>query len=214
MSSDQTRHAILDAAEALFAKEGFAATSMRALTTHAGVNLAAVNYHFGSKEELAMAVLSRRFTPVNDARLRQLDAVEAGAQPAGVEAIVRAFLQPVLQLGRDCGEQVCATMGRLVAEQPPFLRPYLAEQFRPVAQRFVAALRRALPGHSERDLYWRLHFVVGAMAHTMQHARLMSSLTHGACDADDSEGILEQLVTFACAGVAAKPAAGAVEGPR
>lgn len=199
MSAEATRKAILDAAELLLARDGFAATSLRALTGQAGVNLAAVHYHFGSKEELAMAVLSRRFGPVNAERCRQLEQV-LHAGTADVPSILRAFLAPVLQLGRE-GEAVCAMIGRLVAEQPAFLRPYLAEQFRPVAQQFVAALQRALPQLGADEIYWRLHFVIGAMVHTMQHARLMGSLTHGVCNADDGDAILEQLVAFAGSGM-------------
>lgn len=202
MSSEATRQAILDAAEELFARDGFAATSLRALTAHAGVNLAAVHYHFGSKEELAMAALSRRFSPVNAERCRQLDALEAAGLPTA-EPIMRAFLLPVLQLGGACGDDVCVMIGRLVAEQPPFLRPYLAAQFRPVAQRFVAALARALPQLPTAELYWRLHFVVGALGHTMQHARLMTPLTEGLCDAGDADALIERLIGFASAGISA-----------
>jgi len=98
MISD-TKERILDAAERLFADHGFPATSMRDITQEAGVNLAAVNYHFGSKEALMIAVLDRSTAPVNRARLEQLDALEAAAGDAPVETeqIVRAFLTPLFE---------------------------------------------------------------------------------------------------------------------
>jgi AcrR family transcriptional regulator len=130
MSTADTKTTILDAAEALFAEHGFVATSLRQLTTRAGVNLAAVNYHFGSKDELARAVLLRRIAPVNAERRRRLDALP---QPATVEHVVRAFVEPVLRAGELVGGENrpgraadwCRLVGRINVEQPPFLRAFL-----------------------------------------------------------------------------------------
>jgi AcrR family transcriptional regulator len=99
LAGEETRERILDAAERLFARKGITSTSMRALTAAAGVNLAAVHYHFGSKEALLDAVIERRAEPCNAARNRALDrhlAERAEAAP-DVEQVLRAFLEPVVE---------------------------------------------------------------------------------------------------------------------
>ncbi|HEB54200.1 MAG TPA: TetR/AcrR family transcriptional regulator [bacterium] len=210
MAPPDTKDTILDAAESLFAEQGFAATSLRQLTTRAGVNLAAVNYHFGGKEELARAVLLRRIQPINDERLRRLDALE---RPARLEAVVRAFLEPALQCAdegdRTCADghapatRLCRVFGRISIEQPPFIRGFLTEQFRELGRRFVAMLREAAPGIDAETAWWRMHFTIGAMAHTLQNAHLLDEVSDGACTARDPAAIVEHLVAFATAGFAA-----------
>src|SRR5512134_142774 len=102
-TSADTKTRILDAAEELFMEHGFEATSLRSLTASAGVNLAAVNYHFGSKEELFQAVLTRRLDPMNLERIDLLTALEKAAAPRPVpcERILGAMLIPPLKLARD-----------------------------------------------------------------------------------------------------------------
>lgn len=206
MTADETRQSILDAAEALLGEVGFAAMSLRQLTARAGANLAGVNYHFGSKEDLVRAVLSRRIAPVNAERFRRLDALDlqhGAAAALPVAAIVDAFVGPPLELMACGGDGPCRMMGRLVAEQPPFLRGYLQEQFREVLHRFASALVRSLPGLRPADAYWRLFFTVGAMTHTMQHGAVVEALTDGACTATDFAAARRQLTAFCVAGLSA-----------
>jgi AcrR family transcriptional regulator len=211
MSAASTQTTILDAAEALFAEAGFAATSLRELTARAGANLAAVSYHFGSKEGLAIAVLQRRMDPINAERRARLDALPA--QPS-VEAIVRAFVEPLLRPGvvHDAapvqpGSGFCRLVGRLMVEQPPFLRDFLAAQFRELGWRFCGALQRALPDCDAATLWWRLHFLVGAIAHTLQNAATLRHLTDDLCRDDDVDAVVEQLVQFAASGMQSEPPA-------
>src|SRR3954471_10629137 len=102
-TSPDTKTRILDAAERLFVEHGFEATSLRQLTSAAGVNLAAVNYHFGSKEELFQSVLTRRLDPMNQERIELLEKLEreSGGKPVGVEKILSSMLIPALRLARD-----------------------------------------------------------------------------------------------------------------
>src|SRR5271166_4719878 len=95
-----TKDRILNAAERLFARDGFEATSLRAITTEAAVNLAAVNHHFKSKEALVQAVIARRMGPISAQRLALLDAYEAEADgaPVALEKILDAFLRPIIEL--------------------------------------------------------------------------------------------------------------------
>lgn len=208
MAAAATQTTILDAAEALFAEAGFAATSLRELTAKAGANLAAVSYHFGSKEGLAIAVLKRRMDPINAERRARLDALPA--HPS-VEAIVRAFVEPLLRPGvvHDAapvqpGSGFCRLVGRLMVEQPPFLRDFLAAQFRELGWRFCGALQRALPDCDAATLWWRLHFLVGAIAHTLQNAATLRHLTDDLCRDDDVDAVVEQLVQFAASGMQSK----------
>ncbi|MBL8750409.1 MAG: TetR family transcriptional regulator [Planctomycetes bacterium] len=205
MSSPSTRTAILDAAERLFGDIGYAATSMRQLTSRAKVNLAAVNYHFGSKAALAKAVLARAIAPINEERLRRLDALPVRAD---VRSIVRAFVEPPLRgvdpEGNCSAERVCRVFGRISVEQPPFLETFLRQQFREVGGRFEAALAAALPRLSATTIWWRLHFLVGAMAHTLRNGRTLAALTDGRCDPSDIDALLEHVVSFAVGGFAAQ----------
>ena len=215
MAKADTKDQILDAAEDLFAEQGFAATSMRQLTARASVNLAAVNYHFGSKEDLAVAVLRRRIEPINEERSRRLDALQ---RPATVADIVRAFLEPALrrQVGNfDCagreasagespGAGLCRVFGRISVEQPPFLRDFFSQQFGELARRFVAMLREATPGVSAETIWWRMHFLVGATAHTLQSAHVIGQISGGVCDANNHDTIVEQLIHFAIGGFCAQ----------
>ena len=206
MSGRDTREVILDAAEALFAEQGYSATSMRQLTAAAGVNLAAVSYHFGGKEELTKAVLARRIEPINAARLRRLDDLDP--RRATVREILLAFLEPPLRAVGDGdaagGAMIaCRMFGRISMEQPPFLRDFLQTQFGAIAHRFTRALQTAAPGLCAADASWRLHFSIGAMAHVLQNAPTISHMTQGLCDTTDTDALVEQLVSFLTSGFAA-----------
>ncbi len=166
MSAD-TKTRILDTAEVLFAERGYSATSLRDITAEAGVNLAAVNYHFGSKEALLAAVFERRVVPVNDERLRLLDLVEAeaGKGPLDAEPVVRACLVPAFQTGAESGlpePKFMQLVGRMHSETNEQFRKAFFSLFAEVAQRFTAALARALPEVAPEEVTWRLHFLIGS----------------------------------------------------
>ncbi|MCP5111460.1 MAG: TetR/AcrR family transcriptional regulator, partial [bacterium] len=130
---NDTKGRILDAAEQLFAGNGIGATSLRAVIAKASVNLAAIHYHFGSKQALVEAVVDRRFGPLNRQRLELLDEAEkrAGKRGPSVEKIVRAFVVPPLQLGADPdrGEIFMKLVGRLLGEPELFFERVAAKQF-------------------------------------------------------------------------------------
>ena len=207
MPTTDTKETILDAAETLFAEQGFAATSLRQLTQRAEVNLAAVNYHFGSKDELVKAVLLRRIEPINAERRRRLDALSSPS----LEDIVRAFLEPALRAIEQCGPTsdgrssgLARIFGRVTVEQPSFLRAFFTEQFGELAHRFVTALQATATNIDAQDAWLRMHFTVGAMAHTLQSAHMLTEISGGACGANDAEDLVEQLVAYAVGGFDAK----------
>ena len=216
MSGEGTKEKILDAAEELFGENGFAATSIRAITSRAGVNLAALNYHFGTKEALIDSVFKRRIGPLNEARLSLLDEArrEAGRKPLALEDVLAAFLKPALELAIDPqrgGKEFMRLMGRAHSEAGKSLQERIAKLFEQVFHRFTEALQTALPGLPTQELYWRLHFVVGAMAFTMSHRlslgymetlkqRSPTTVVEGDVSGEDVEAVLERLVRFSAAG--------------
>jgi AcrR family transcriptional regulator len=199
-----TKEKILDTAERLIGEQGYAATSLRHVIAEAGVNLAAVHYHFGSKEELLDAVVARKVAPVNEARLARLDRVEAEAGSAlpNVERILEAFLIPTAEVAEGSPDFV-RLMGRMLAEG---VMPGIVERhFQATGRRFVTALRRALPELPQEELLWRVHFMVGAMAHAMCGAPIFPlAAGHPA----DMELRMQRLVTFLGAGFRAAATAG------
>ena len=199
-ATSDTKERILDAAEALFADHGFASTSMRDITTEAGVNLAAVNYHFGTKIALLEAVFARRFGPVNQERFEALDAL---SEP-DVELVLRAFFAPLFKRLREPGsgwEKFMQLVGRTHSDTNDEIRACLHKQIEEVAQRFGHALSVALPELPPAVLSSRIHFVVGAMAHTFAFCR--SKGMPLAQTLPEPEAILENLVDFAVAGLRA-----------
>jgi AcrR family transcriptional regulator len=202
----ETQERILDTAERLIGEQGYDSTSLRQIIAEAGVNLAAVHYHFGSKEELLDAVVMRKVGPVNEARLAELDKVEreAGNGRLDVEKVLGAFFYPTAAVaGRN--PQFVRLMGRIHAEG--MMSQLVQKHFRPTTGRFLAALRRALPELPPEELMWRVHFMVGAMAHTMCVAPLFPGISDGPADFPRR---MERLVAFLTGGFRV-PAAGSEE---
>lgn len=208
-----TREALLDAAEKLFSEHGIQASSLRAITHQAGANLAAVNYHFGSKEGLVRAVFSRRLKPMEEERFRLLDAIDlsAGREGQGIEQVVAAFVAPVLRRMRetpDRGQAFAQLMGRAFMEPSEDLRGMLMQEFRGTADRFVDALRQLLPHLSEKELMWRFHFLAGGMGHTVSCHKMVERFSNGICDSSNPDEMLRFLVTFMASGLRAPASAG------
>jgi len=196
-----TKERILDAAEKSFAEEGFGA-SYRTITSGAGVNLAAVNYHFGSKEALIGAVFARRLGPLNAERLRLLDEQEASGPT--LERIVEAFAGPALRMSHNPqGAVFMRLFGYTLSQRSDTILRMFHDQFREVVDRFSAALGRALPDLPREEIFWRLLFMVGAMAHTMALSDKLPVISGGICDATDVEGTIGRLVAFVSAGLRA-----------
>lgn len=207
--SQDTKSRILDAAESLFMEHGFEATSLRQLTTAAGVNLAAVNYHFGSKEELFQAVLTRRLDPMNQERIDLLARYEqeAGARPLTCERILSAMLIPALRLSRDekrGGKNFLRVLGRAYADPAPFIRNFLSAQYAEMIARFKEAFLEALPHLTRQELTWRLHFVMGALSYTLAGTDALKLMAHAMPhEKDNDELLLQRLAPFLAAGLKA-----------
>ena len=198
MPSDQTRASILEAAERLYAERGFADVTLRDIVAAANVNLAAVNYHFGSKDELIAELFVTRSLATNRERLNELKAAEAaGGGRAGIDAILRALVGPTLRgcLGPDNERSTAARfMIRASIESVPPIRRIKNREVDHL-RKFAAAMRRSLPDRGDADLYWGLHFAL-AMAHqTIRDSERLIKLSDGKCDLDDVNGIIERIVS-------------------
>ena len=152
-------------------QHGFEGTSMRTLTAKASVNLAAVNYHFGSKDALIEAVFRRRLDPMNAARIAELDRLEAApASTPSSEAIIRAFLRASLAMVEDAksgGRNFIRLLGRAYTEPSKPIRALIGQLYAPAMARYKSAFERALPELPKDELIWRMHFMFGTLAYTL-----------------------------------------------
>jgi AcrR family transcriptional regulator len=209
MPSDLTRSAILAAAERLYAERGFSDVTLRDIVAEANVNLAAVNYHFGSKDELIAELFVSRSIALNRERLHELRAAEEKAGgAASVHDILRALVAPVM---RDClGPENARSTGarfmiRASIESVPPIRRIKTREIDHL-RKFAAAMKRTLPGCSEVELYWGLHFALAMAHHTIRDSERLTKLSDGQCDLDDVAGVIERVVSVAAMALTAAPA--------
>src|SRR5215475_8390163 len=157
MASDHTRSSILAAAERLYAERGFSDVTLRDIVSEANVNLAAVNYHFGSKDELIAELFVTRSLALNRERLRELRAAEEqGGGRADIGEVLRALVGPTLRgcLGPERDRSTPARfMIRVSIESVPAIRRIRNREIDHL-RKFIAAMRRALPERGEAELYW------------------------------------------------------------
>lgn len=198
-----TKQRILGAAEELFARHGFAGASLRRVTAAAKVNLAAVNYHFGSKENLIEEVFRRRLDELNQQRMARLATVEAQAA-ATLEDVLGAFIGPALEQSTDRrgGGAFVRVMARAYAEQDERLRRFLSENYGHVLKQFAAAFARLLPHLDKEELYWRLDIVAGALTYAMADFGVIKRPQQES-EARYRERVAQHLVAFAAAGLRA-----------
>ncbi|KIZ47266.1 MULTISPECIES: TetR/AcrR family transcriptional regulator [Rhodopseudomonas] len=211
MSTDSTRTSILSAAERLYAERGFGEVTLRDIVAEAGVNLAAVNYHFGSKDELIAELFVSRSLATNRERLNELKAAElAGGGRAAIDAVLRALVGPTLRgcLGPDKQRSDAARfMIRASIESVAPIRKIKNREIDHL-RRFAAAMRRSLPGVPDVEIYWGLHFAL-AMAHqTIRDSERLLRLSDDQCDLDDVGAVIERIV-----GVAVLALGGTVRSP-
>jgi AcrR family transcriptional regulator len=208
IESHATRERILRAAERLFGQHGFSDASLRQITDEAGVNLAAVNYHFGSKEQLYRQVLLRRIRPLNEERLTLLTEAEqlAGDQPVPLGAIVDTLIRPLLRRAADKssdGVALIRLVSRDLADPQQFMLGEMAKEFDPLIARYTRALTQALPAVPLAELFWRMQFVIGALLYVAAHQHDFERISRGQCAGDDLEGCICRLIDFCAAGLCA-----------
>jgi AcrR family transcriptional regulator len=200
-----TRDRILDTAERLFAEQGFHVATLRQITQEAGVNLAAVNYHFGSKQALLRAIFKRRLDALNTARMQQLDEAMS-CPPPSLEAVLDAFVQPALAFTRGgdaAGQRFMQLLLRAFADRDTDLHQAMRQEYAHVMRRFAGAIAQALPGTQPERLRQQLDFIAGALTLTMAESALK-----------DTRIIADELVRFAAAGLRAPAASDVTQAAR
>jgi AcrR family transcriptional regulator len=198
-----TKDRILGAAEELFAQHGFAGTSLRQVTSRADVNIAAVNYHFGSKENLVNEVFRRRMDDMTDLRLSQLKtALEK--HPGELQPVLAAFVEPALAMSQDRhgGGAFVRVVARAYAEKNDGLRKFLSDHYGHVLREFGKAIATCVPGLSKEELYWRLDFLAGALTYAMADFGLIKRPVD-VTEAAHRERAARELIRFAEAGIRA-----------
>ncbi|MHB8911302.1 MAG: TetR/AcrR family transcriptional regulator [Lysobacter sp.] len=195
-----TKDRILGAAEELFAQFGFTGTSLRQVTSRADVNIAAVNYHFGSKENLINEVFRRRMDDMSAQRLSALK-LAVMQHPGELEPILAAFVEPALALAQDRhgGGAFVRVVARAYAEKNDGLRKFLSDHYGHVLRDFAKAIAGCLPGLTKEELYWRLDFLAGALTYAMADFGLIRRPS-GISEASHSERAARELIRFAAAG--------------
>jgi AcrR family transcriptional regulator len=202
-----TKNKILDAADVLFADKGFNGTSLREITSQANVNLAAVNYHFGSKKELIKAVMSRymdELSPQLESAL--LSICQAEVKPT-LHEVFSAFIEPLLNLN-EFKENGTSTflqlLGRGYTDSQGFLRWFLTTQYPNVFTNFTHAVKIAYPELSTEEMFWRLHFTMGTIVFTMSSSEALIDIAQNDFDNKlDIAGVIERVIPYVAAGVAA-----------
>ncbi len=202
-----TRLRILNTAERLFASEGAEAVTLRSIAAAANTNVAAVNYHFGTKERLFEEMFLRRLIPINERRLSMLESclAEANGGVPDLRGIIRAFVTPPLESSADGNKSAQAIvvqflLGRILAM--PAVNQKLAQFYDELRQRFVAALRQVLPDQTESELVWRYYWMGGCV---MCSLAIDPAISAGLVDKESAETHAETLITFLLAGCRGTP---------
>nr|WP_279382284.1 TetR/AcrR family transcriptional regulator [Oceanisphaera pacifica] len=198
----------MNAAELLFAKQGFSETSLRQITGDADVNLASVNYHFGSKKDLIKAVMDRylaSFMPASDSALLQLL-----AQPnISLHQVFDCFVAPLMQLAsihRQGPEIFLQLLGRGYIDNQGFLRWFIVNHYGQVLSHFTQAIQKAAPSLSSADVFWRLHFTLGTVVFTMASSEALRDIAKTDFNEDiDVEGLVRKMIPYLANGVGANP---------
>ncbi|MCP4991258.1 MAG: TetR/AcrR family transcriptional regulator [Colwellia sp.] len=202
-----TKNKILDAADVLFADKGFNGTSLREITSQANVNLAAVNYHFGSKKELIKAVMSRYMDELSPQLESALSLIcQAEVKPT-LHEVFSAFSEPLLSLNEfkaNGTSTFLQLLGRGYTDSQGFLRWFLTTQYPNVFANFTQAVKTAYPELSTEEMFWRLHFTMGTIVFTMSSSEALIDIAHNDFDNKlDIAGVIERVIPYVAAGVAA-----------
>jgi AcrR family transcriptional regulator len=210
MTADDTKQRILDAAERLFAEQGFDATSLRAVTAAAGTNLAAVNYHFGAKAALLPAVIGRILEPVCARQVQLLDDLEARSEPPAVEDLLEAFTGPIIELFQpgDRGPTLARLFARIMGDPGDSMQRMALGQVREAERRYAQAFARALPHVPSPELWWRLRSIGPVTVSRQMRAHLPAELGGPPTAAErDREALRRYTITYLAAALRA-PATG------
>ena len=201
-----TKNDILDAAEFLFAEQGFAQTSMREITNRAQVNLASVNYHFGSKKNLIQSVFKRYFDQLMPDVEKNLASLGGEEGTRGVELLLFSLIPPMLNLN-TVSENGTATfvklLGRGYNETQGHLRRFIMNDYGKCIRALVSGIKCCLPTLPEETLFWRMHFAIGSFVFSMTSSQALTEIAESDFHKHVEIGeVMRQLVPFVAQGLA------------
>lgn len=207
MSQSATVDRILDAAEKLFAEHGFAETSLRSITSKAGVNLAAVNYHFGSKKALIQAVFSRFLDPFVSKLSKALVKYQDNNDAIDLEEILHLLVDQIMVVEPRSPEDLSVCMrliGLAYTQGQGHLKKYLQEVYGDVFQAYLQLLVKACPNLPMGDLFWRVYFILGSAVFTLSGANALRAIAESDYGVNyELEEIMRKMVPFMAAGLRA-----------
>lgn len=204
--AQDTKNKILDAAETLFSQQGFMQTSMREITTLAGVNLASVNYHFGSKKNLIQSVLKRYL----DVLMPQFDTIlnhsDSNLECNDLEGFLASLVPPMMTLqdvSPNGTEKFVQLLGKGYNETQGHLRRFIMNDYGVTISRLIEHIKLSLPSVSEEVLFWRLHFAMGSFVFSMASSQALKEIAQSDFNSSvDVSDVILQMVPFVAHGLA------------
>lgn len=197
-STAVTRERILGSAEQLFAERGYEGASVRRIALGAGVPIALVNYHFGSKEGLYRAIFELRTPTIVDQRVAGLELAATETDlDRRLELAIKALIIPMLRLrGTERHSWFVRLLAREITDPNANTRGIIAQFFDPVAKRFLEELEACLPHAAKTDLHWGYHAMLGVMVFIVGDTGRIARLSDGACDPDNHEDAAAHVVSL------------------
>lgn len=213
MNQSSTVDNILDAAESLFAEKGFAETSLRNITSEAGVNLAAVNYHFGSKEKLIQAVFARFLDPFSEHLNTQLleRFSNADDSPPELKELLELFAYTVYAMRMERLKTKDQTFVRLIGlafnQGEGHLLKFIREKYGDVFKRYMGLYRSACPKVPDEELFWRIHFALGSALFSLSGFEILARIAPKETISEPPSVITvyKYIIPFLVAGMSADP---------
>ena len=202
VASTDTKEQILNVAEGMIAERGFAGTTLRSVVRKAGVNLAAVHYHFGSKEELFRTTVERLARPITEHAVKHLRLLQERDEQPSVEDIMTIFLMSSLTMvmGDEKSRMVRAQLLGRCRTEPGHIQLIAAKEFHACSQAMLDVLQRALPDQSRSQLEWKLDLAIAVLIRVQIDAGKPGALIQSSQPADIEKAV-SQLVTFLAAGM-------------
>ena len=198
---ESTKVKILNTAEALFADQGFASTSIRQIVQEAGVNIASINYHFGSKETLYIEVLRNVFQEIQKERLDLLEKARNQGELT-LEQVITAFAKPVFNLPNEGAHHLARLiMRRMMDANINDRKDVYHSVFKPTRDAFLKALADCLPDHQQEDLYWHFHFMISALISMICQSDILDIVSESKVKTKNLEGFCEHYIAYVCAAI-------------
>lgn len=204
MSEQNTRSVILDAAEKVFALQGFDGASMREIAAQAGVAQALLHYHFDSKRKLFESMFSRRSESINRERLARLDELvnDNQASPT-LPDLIDALFRPTVSFGHEQpgGNLFSRVLVTTNNADDQASRDLISSFYDPTATRFISAIQKVVPGLGQEEAVWGYMFAIGVGMTMMAPTGRAGRLSGGKCDDSNVEAMMARIVPFVCAGI-------------